>query len=198
MITNRLQWLIAPVVLLCLFVGSARAADQVLAVVDTGRVLREFYKTEAADDEIDRQKKEGMAKLRDMQDELKKQENEFEVLREAAQNRALKDDVRQQKLEESEDKLIELKESEQKVVTFFEEQQQALREQSMRMRKRLLDEIEEAITIYARGQGLMLVVDSGVGVAEMRKMVVFSDKSIDISAAIIKVLNRKAKKEGER
>lgn len=198
MITNRLQWLIAPVVLLCLFVGSARAADQVLAVVDTGRVLREFYKTEAADDEIDRQKKEGMAKLRDMQDELKKQENEFEVLREAAQNRALKDDVRQQKLEESEDKLIELKESEQKVVTFFEEQQQALREQSMRMRKRLLDEIEEAITIYARGQGLMLVVDSGVGVAEMRKMVVFSDKSIDISAAIIEILNRKAKKEGER
>ncbi|TFH18200.1 MAG: OmpH family outer membrane protein [Lentisphaerales bacterium] len=198
MITNRLQWLIAPVVLLCLFVGSARAADQVLAVVDTGRVLREFYKTEAADDEIDRQKKEGMAKLRDMQDELKKQEKEFEVLREAAQNRALKDDVRQQKLEESEDKLIELKESEQKVVTFFEEQQQALREQSMRMRKRLLDEIEEAITIYARGQGLMLVVDSGVGVAEMRKMVVFSDKSIDISAAIIEILNRKAKKEGER
>jgi Skp family chaperone for outer membrane proteins len=133
-----------------------------------------------------------------MQDELKKQEKEFEVLREAAQNRALKDDVRQQKLEESEDKLIELKESEQKVVTFFEEQQQALREQSMRMRKRLLDEIEEAITIYARGQGLMLVVDSGVGVAEMRKMVVFSDKSIDISAAIIEILNRKAKKEGER
>lgn len=197
MIAHRLFQLLASVLVLGSVAVTVRAGDQVLAVVDTDGVFREYYKTKAADEEIDRQKKEGMAKLRDMQENLKKIEKEFEILREAAQNRALKDDARQKKLEESEEKLLELKEFEQMVVTFFEEQQKSLREQSMRMRKRLLDEIEETVAIYARGQGLLLVVDSGVGALEMRKLVMFSDKSIDVTAEIIKILNRKAKKEGD-
>ncbi|MCB1102733.1 MAG: OmpH family outer membrane protein, partial [Kiritimatiellae bacterium] len=86
--------------------------------------------------------------------------------------------------------LVEIKDDEAKIRRFDESRQRKLDEQSLRMRRRLIGEINEKIAAYARDQGYSGVVDSSGMSMNGVPILVYVDPNLDITARVIDVLNQ--------
>jgi outer membrane protein len=184
---EKVQWTTV-VAMALLATGTIAASD--IAVVDRQRALQEYHKTARANAEIGRQKTELKAEITRMRETFKVLETKFEAAREASHNKALSDDALEKKLQEAEKALMALKEHEHDVVRVSQEGQKALIDQSMRITKRFMDEINDAIRKYAKRKGLLLVVDSSGALADKRELVIFYDEAIDITDEVIWNLNK--------
>ncbi len=122
--------------------------------------------------------------------EYDRMQQEFNILREEAQNTALSEDARATKRNTAEEKLIEIRDMETRVRRFDEARQKQLDDQTRRMRKRIVDEIRQIIQTYAREQGLSTVIDSSGQSFNGVELVLYQDPRSDITDTILEQLNK--------
>ena len=178
------------VAVMALSTVAARAADERIMFVDLDKAFNEFYKTKLADAQLKDQAEEFKAERKKLVESFKELQDTFNDARDKAQNTALSEDVRNQKRAEAEEKLVEIREQESKIRRYDETKQRQLDEQSKRMRKRLVDEIQEVIGGYARQQGYTAVIDSSGASLNGVSAVLFVDAKNDLTTVVIDLLNK--------
>jgi outer membrane protein len=170
--------------------ASVFAADGRIVFVDLDQLFNEYYKTELAD-----------AQLKELADDFTKDrealinkidslEEQFNQFRDDAQNPALSDDVREERQEKAEEILLDMRERQREVRRFDETHSKKLETQQRRMRRRIVNEIEETVQTYAMEQGFSAVLDtSGQSLNGVPNVVYFEENS-DITEDVLALLNK--------
>ncbi len=179
----------AAVIVLASVVNGWSAGDKSLAVMDFERVLRDYYKFGPAEAEMDKQKADFKAEIERRLKTLDQMGQDYEVARDAAQNKALNDEALKTKLADAEKKLMELKEYQQDVKRYSDDEKKRIIQDSLRVRRRFSEEISEAVQKYAADNKITLVIDSSSSLEELRGAVVYRDDSLDITTAILRIMN---------
>ncbi len=168
----------------------AWAADQQIVFVNLDRAFTEYYKTKLADTQLKEQAEDFNGERKKLVDEYEKLQADFTAVRDEAQNTALSDDVRAEKRNLAEEKLVDVRECESKIRRFDESRRKQLDDQSRRMRKRIVDEIRATLESYARTQGYQAVIDSSGQSFNGVELILYTDAKIDITDALLGLLNK--------
>ncbi|WP_372846706.1 hypothetical protein, partial [Pontiella sp.] len=100
-----------------LAVSGANAADEI-AFVDLQEVFKRFYKTELAQDQIRQQADDIKMEREEIEAEVKVMKEEIEVLRSDSRDSTLSAEVRQNKRDQLEEKLVDLQKKEKDMADF--------------------------------------------------------------------------------
>ncbi len=168
----------------------AQAQDQRIVFIDLDSVFNEFYKTKLADAQLKEQAEEFNEERRKLVEEFEALQAKFTEAREEAQNTALSEEVRNRKRNEAEELLIDIREFESRMQRFDTSRRKQLEDQGRRMRTRIVTEIQDVISNYARNQGFTAVIDSSGQSLNAVEIVLYVDPRVDISAAVIDLLNK--------
>ena len=166
------------------------AADQNIVFIDLDRAFTDFYKTKLADAQLKEQADEFNDERRQLVDGFEKLQEDFNTLREESQNPALSEEARTESRNKAEDMLIELRDYESRIRRFDESRRKQLDDQSRRMRKRIVDEILQALQNHARVEGYDAVIDTSAQSLNGVETVLYVDAKLDITDDILNVLNK--------
>ena len=169
-------------------VGSATAANKIV-FIDMQEIFKQFYKTQLAHDQIRQQAADIKLEQATMEEEIKDLKDEVEILRMDSRDETLSEEVRAGKLDQLEEKLVELQQKEQDMREFGKLREQQLDQQNKRMTLKLFDEINEVINDYAKEQSFDAVIDRSTKGRSGVLMVAYVGPKVDISANIIAILN---------
>ncbi len=186
--TNILYWITAFVLIAGL--APAQSPEGRFAFIDLDQAFDEYYKTKLADQQLKEQAEEFNAEREELMQEYEALQEEFNAAREQAQNTALSEEVRNEKRNEAEEKLIEIREFESRIRRFDRNRRQQLDEQSQRMRKRIVDEIRETIQGYVRNQGYTAVIDISGESLNGVPLVIYADPDANITEDVLELINK--------
>jgi outer membrane protein len=161
----------------------ARAADLKVAVVDMQRALNECDAGKRAKDQV-------KAKFEKAQDQLKKQRDELDKARDEFDKKSLvlKDDQRRDMEKELESKQLDFKRK-------YEDFQRDLKRTDSELTSGIVDQLYGIVSEYSQEHGYTVVLEASSGV------LLYNDKSIDITDEVIKLHNanpNKARSAGKR
>ena len=192
------RWQFAVLTILALMLCHAAVAqDQRVVFLDLDRVFNDYHKTKLADQQLKDQAEEFNDERKQLVEEYEELEETFNTVRAEAQNMALSEEVRNEKRDEAEERLIELRKKERNVRRFEENRRKQLEEQQRRMRKRIVKEIREVIETYARENSYSAVLDLSGQSLNGVETVIYADLKMDITDDIIEHLNKGQKVETE-
>ena len=154
-----------------LALGTSFAADSKMAYVDLSRLFDEYYKTKEYDVVLEGKHK-GFEKERNTKiDAIKDAEGKLNLLAEDKRAAAEKD------IEKMKTDLLEY--DRQKKADLTKERNEKIRE--------ILLEIEKIVSDYATGQGFTMIIND--------RVLIYGDKSLDITEPILKKLNENQPKK---
>ena len=171
------------------------AAEQSVVFINLDRAFNEFYKTKLADTQLKQQADEFNDERKTLVTDYEKIQKEFGVIRDEAQNTALSDDVRTEKRNLAEEKLVEVRDYESRIRRFDESRRKQLDDQSRRMRKRIVEEIQQIVKDYAQTQGYQAVIDSSGQSLNGVEIILYTDSKIDITDTVLGFLNKGKQEE---
>lgn len=174
------------------------AAEPSVIFVDLDRIFNEFYKTKMADQQLKQQADEFNNERKKLVAEYEKIQKDFNTVRDEAQNTALNDDIRAEKRNLAEEKLVELRDYENRIRRFDDSRRKQLDDQSRRMRKRIVEEIQQIIKDYAKTRGYSAVIDSSGQSLNGVEMILYTDAKIDITETVLGLLNKGKDKSEEK
>ncbi|QBG47875.1 OmpH family outer membrane protein [Verrucomicrobia bacterium S94] len=168
--------------------GSARAANEI-AFVDLQEVFKQFYKTQLAQDQIRQQADDIKLERDEIEDEVKVLKEEIDVLRKDSRDKTLPEDVRRNKRDLLEEKLVELQRKEKDMADFEKLRREQMEQQNARMTKKLFDEIHEVIIQHAKAKGYSAVIDRSAQSRIGTETILYTSPKVDITAEVLAVLN---------
>jgi len=169
---------------------AAGAAGVSLAFVDMDRVFNEYYKTKLADSRLKEQADAFTKERQKIVDKLEQLREQFNTARNEAQDTTLSAEARKAKQDEAEKLLVQIRETESELRKFEQSRQKELQDQGRRMRNRIVDEIRSAVEDYARSEGYSAVVDYSGESMNGIPVVLYVDRSVDITDNVIEMLNK--------
>lgn len=176
------------VTMAALFSASTALASEVV-FVDVQEVLKNFYKTKLATDQIQQQSDDIEVEVQEMENEIVDMKDVIEALRKDSRDASLSEEIRVTKREELEEKLVELQKKEQDKNEFAKLRKDQLEQQQKRMLMKLLDEVREAIVKYAKDKGYDGVIDRSIQTQFRTPMVIFVHPNADITGNVLAQLN---------
>jgi Skp family chaperone for outer membrane proteins len=168
--------------------GGVQAADEIV-FVDLQEVFKQFYKTQMAQDQV-RQQADDIKIERDrMLSEVDALKSEIEELRADSRDETLGEDIRANKRDLLEEKLVELQKKELEMNEFEKLRMEQLEAQNQRMTKRLFDEIHEVIVKYSKMQSYAAVIDRSSQSRAGTDSILYASTKFDITANVLAILN---------
>ena len=180
-------------VLSCL-AGAANAQEPVkIATIDLLKAFDSYWKTKLSNDQL-KERGADFDKVRiGMIEDLNLLRDEYNKLNASTQDQANSEEKRASDRKKAQEKLTEFKHLEQQIIEFNKNAQKTLADQTQRLRKGRLEEIQEVISAKARELGYDLVIDSSQDVMLPRTpSVLYTNGKNDITAVIIELLNKDA------
>ncbi len=184
------------IVTVFLTAGSVHAADEVV-FVDLQEIFKQFYKTQLAQDQFRQQIDDMNVEVGEMETEIESLKEEIEVLRADSRDETLTEEIRANKRDLLEEKLVDLQKKEQEKAEFGKLRQSQLESQNQRMTTKLFDEIYDKVNTYAKMQGYAAVIDRASKSRMGTDAVLFASAKFDITAEIIEALNEGRMLESE-
>jgi Skp family chaperone for outer membrane proteins len=178
------------IVSLAILLSAGGACAQKIVFVDVQEVFKRFYKTQLAQDQIRQQADDIKYEQSEMDNQIAKLKEEAEVLRKDARDETLSDEVRQNKRNDLEEKLVELQKKEKDKADFEKLRNQQIEQQNTRMSRKLLDEVQEAIIVYSKEKGYDGVIDRSAESRIGLPVVLFGSPKDDITADVLVSLNQ--------
>lgn len=169
--------------------AQAQGVSAGIVFADLESVFTNFYKTKTANDQLQDQIAEMRTERETMIASYESLQQEYEATRDRALSTALNEDTRAGVRREAEEKLVEVRDQETRIRRFDEMSQKRLDEQSLRMRRRLLEEINEKIEEFAEEKGYHAILDTSGLTMNGVPPVVYVDPRHDITALLISMLN---------
>ena len=187
---NTIIAYIATASLALVLAASAQVPTGRIVTVDLNKVFNDYYKTPIASGKL----KDTADSFNKEHDEMlanyKKQIDELNKLREEQDKPEYTAEVREQKKKAFTEKLAETQKIQRDVDEYRTSHRKILEEQTLRMRQTILKEIEDVIDRESKDAGYQLVLDKSGNTANAIPAVVFSQDSLDITADIVKILNK--------
>ena len=171
---------------------SCGAAELKIATADLDKVFTAHPRTQAADAELKKAEGEIEAEMEKMVAEGRTLEEEVSKLREAARSPILTDEARTLKRTEAEDKLTELQEFQLRVRRTQETKLKRLREQVMKTRQGIVDELMVQVVAFAKDEGYDLVLDRSGQTMNMIPLVIYANPELDVTDKLIERLKGSA------
>ena len=169
-------------VMLALVLAAAplAAVEAKIAVVDMQRALNECDAGKRAKDQV-------KAKFEHSQNQLKKQREDLDRLKEDYERKAtvLKDEERRNLEKDLESRGLEFKRK-------YEDFQRDLKETDAELTKSIVEELYELVRDYGEKHGYMLVLEASSGA------LLYNDKTVDVTDEIVKLHNASPHKEGSK
>ena len=191
---SSLPKLAAMVLALSCLAGTAVAQESLkIATIDLLKAFDSYWKTKLSNDQL-KERGADFDKARvGMIEDLDLLREEYNRLNVSAQDPANSDEKRAADLKKTQEKISEFKRLEQQVIDFNKNAQKTLSDQTRRLRKGRLEEIQEVISTKAKELGYDLVIDSSQDVLLPRTpTVLFTNGKNDITAVVIDILNKGA------
>ena len=191
---SSLPKLAAMVLAISCLAGTAVAQEPVkIATIDLLKAFDSYWKTKLSNDQL-KERGADFDKARvGMIEDLDLLREEYNRLNVSAQDPANSDEKRAADLKKTQEKISEFKRLEQQVIDFNKNAQKTLADQTRRLRKGRLEEIQEVISTKAKELGYDLVIDSSQDVLLPRTpTVLFTNGKNDITAVVIDILNKDA------
>ena len=156
------------------------AAEAKVAVVDMQRALNECDAGKKAKDQV-------KAKFERSQNQLKKQREDLDRLKEDYERKAtvLKDEERRNLEKDLESRGLEFKRK-------YEDFQRDLKETDAELTKSIVQELYELVRDYGEKHGYTLVLEASSGA------LLYNDKTVDVTDEIVKLHNASPHKEGSK
>jgi Skp family chaperone for outer membrane proteins len=163
-----------------------------IVTVDMQKIFDSYYKTPTARSKLEETRDQFTKELQEKQEALKKEVEELNKLREDQDRPEYTPEVREQKKKALTEKLADMQKQQRDLEEYRRSHQRILEEQSMRMRQGILKEITDVVQKEARDAGYLLVLDKSGNTLNGLPSLVFAQDNIDITADIIKILNKNA------
>jgi outer membrane protein len=168
--------------------GTVQADDE-FAFVDLQEVFKQFYKTQLAQDQIRQQADDIKIEREEIEDEVTVMKEEIEVFRADSRDDTLSEEVRDNKRDQLEEKLVDLQKKEQDMIDFEKLRMQQMEQQNTRMTKKLFDEIHEVIIQHAKAKGYTAVIDRSAQSRIGTDVILYTSPKVDVTADVLAVLN---------
>lgn len=168
--------------------AAASAAELKVAVVDLDKVFTAHPKTQSAEAEL----KKAEAGIQEEMDQIvaegKGLEEDVAKLREAAKNPLLTDEARLKKSNEAEEKLTDLQDFQLRARRTQETKLKQMREQVMKSRQSIVDDLMAAVSDFAKAEGYDLILDRSGLTANLVPLVAYSSPALDVTDQLIEKL----------
>lgn len=173
-----------------MFLAAANAAKLKIAVVDMDKLFQQYYKTKQTDAVL--QQKQGIfqAWAKKLGASRLKLQEEFNILRDDAQNIAFSSTEREKKRLTAQKKYQEFKKKEAELEQYVQQKSREYKTLVSKMHKRLLEEIYTEIRRYAVLKGYNFIFDKSGKTLNTIPAIIYSSPQHDISAEILGKLNR--------
>jgi len=174
--------------------GAANAQEPVkIATIDLLKAFDSYWKTKLSNDQL-KERGADFDKVRiGMIEDLNLLRDEYNKLNASTQDQANSEEKRASDRKKAQEKLTEFKHLEQQIIEFNKNAQKTLADQTQRLRKGRLEEIQEVISAKAKELGYDWVIDSSQDVMLPRTpSVLYTNGKNDITAVIIELLNKDA------
>ena len=168
--------------------GACGAAELKIATVDLDKVFTAHPKTQAAEGELKKAEEGIQDEMDKMVAEGRALEEQVAKLREAAKNPLLTEDARLKKRNEAEEKLTELQEFQLRVRRTQETKLKQMREQVMKSRQGIVDELLVTVADFAKAEGYDLILDRSGMTMNAVPLVTFSKPELDVTDQLIEKL----------
>jgi len=168
--------------------GTVRAADEIV-FIDLQEVFKQFYKTQLAQDQIRQQIDDIKMERDEIEKEVSVLKKEIEDLRTDSRDETLSEEIRANKRDLLEEKLVALQKKETEMADFEKLRMQQIDQQNQRMTKKLFDEIHEAVINHAKSKSYAAVVDRSAQSRIGTDLVLYTSPKVDITANVLAVLN---------
>ena len=174
--------------------GNGTAQEPVkIATIDLLKAFDSYWKTKLSNDQL-RERGGDFDKARiGMIDDLTLLREEYNRLNASTQDQANSEEKRADDQKKAQVKLADYKRLEQQIIEFNKNAQKTLADQTNRLRKGRLEEIQAAVSAKAKELGYDLVIDSSQDVLLPRTpTVLYTNGKNDLTALIIEILNKDA------
>lgn len=173
-----------------LMAGNARAATAgEIVFVDLQEIFKGYYKSQLAQDQIAQQKADIKLEREAMEDEVKQMEEKVETLRADSREEALSEEVRDNKRDLLEEKLVELQKRVVEITEYEKLRIDQLKQQEGRMSRKLYDEILDGVNRYAKGKDYGAVIDRSAKSRAGTHSILYVSLKKDITAEVLLILN---------
>ncbi len=171
---------------------SSAFAQPKIGLIDLKKVFDNFWMTKQQNVELKESEAEYEKSRRRLLDDYQRAGDEYKKLIEGANDQALSADERAKRKADAERKVLEIREIEQSITQFDRTTQQSLRDQTRRIRDRILVKIREVIDTQARSGGYTLVLDTAAVTANETPMILYHNGQNDMTETVLTELNASA------
>ena len=173
-----------------MFLATSYAAALKVAVVDMDTLFQGYYKTKQTDAVLKQKQGIYQAWSKKLGDSRVKLEEEFKILRDAAQNIAFSSTERENKRLAAQKKYQEFKEKEAELQQYVQQKSRDYKALVARLHKKLLKDIYKQISAYAVLKGYNFVFDKSGKTLNGISIIIYSGPQYDVSEEILRKLNR--------
>jgi len=164
-------------------------ATQKIGVVNMDHIFRSFYKTKLEDARIKKQTEVFRKYLISMNDQKIKINEQFVNLRDSSQNIAYSDSERENYRISAQNEYRKLQAKDEEIKKYNDDKKKQLVKEYEKIRKKLLIEVVKVAKAKAKREKLSVLLDNSGLTSNSIPSVLYYEKSIDITDAVIKELN---------
>lgn len=167
----------------------AEAAELKIAVIDLSKVFKEYYKTEEAETRLKEQMTNFQKDRDERMEDYKKLVDQLKSLQQGIQDPAIGEQARKEKENTLKGKKDEARTRERELREFELTTQKLYRDQSLRMRSTIVEEIQKVITSVSKGK-FNLVLDKSGSSTNGVALCIYAEGVNEITGQVIKELNK--------
>jgi outer membrane protein len=186
---KKLLRMIFPAVLLMTFLSGSALAQTKIATVNLKTLFDDYYKTKLAQAAIEDRAAQLDKDDKSMKADLQKAGDQYQQLLAQANDQAISADERNRRKKEADDKMKQLQSSQAALDDYERQAQATLTDQRQRMRDKILNEIQAAVTVKAKADGDAIVFDTAAETVNATPAVVYNSGDVDLTDAVLKQLN---------
>jgi outer membrane protein len=187
---------ILPAILLMTFLGGSALAQNKIATVDMRKLFDNYYKTKQAQAIIQDIVTGYVKDEKALNDEVKKDSDEYQQLLTQAGDPAISADERDRRKQSAADKLKQLQDRKAEIDQYERTAQATLSDKRQQMSGKIMAEIQAVVNTKAKADGYEIVLNTAaeginLGTANINvpSSVVYSAREIDLTADVLKQLN---------
>jgi Skp family chaperone for outer membrane proteins len=174
---------------------SAAGAQLTVATVDLQEVFKSYYKTKEADGRLKEQLAQFKKEYQNMMADYQKMVEEAGKIRDEANDPVLSKEVRSEKEKTLQGKIQDVKNYERQLREYDVQRRKQLDDQSQRMRKSIVEDINKVIEGIGKTKNYNLIVDtSGVTMNGM-PTILFRSNLPDLTSEVVTTMNAGRKDE---
>lgn len=185
------------VLTLIVFGISPVQAEDRIATVDLRKVFDDYWKTKQANEALKERGTELEEELEGLVTDFKAAQEDYQALLEGANDQAVSITEREKRRKKADEKLKELQMEEQRIQQFQRQAGETIKEQNVRVRDNILEEVTAVVTSLATKGNFTLVLDTAAESSNRTKLVLFANDPDDLTDAVLRQLNATAPADAE-